>query len=54
LAYDKGGDRFFSGDRDGRILSFDINTARNKPFSGTRHASKILGFFFISFVIIMK
>jgi hypothetical protein len=43
LAYDASSDRFFSGDRDGRILAFDTQSARNSPFTGAKHASKILG-----------
>jgi len=42
LAYDQTSQRFFSGDRDGKIVCWDANTAKNYPFSGGKHASKIL------------
>lgn len=48
LAYDASSERFFSGDRDGKIVAWDVQNAKNTPFSGAKHASKILGksFFF--------
>jgi len=42
LAYDSGSDKFFSGDRDGKIVCWDRGTAKNTPFFGGKHASKIV------------
>jgi len=42
LAYDSQNETFFSADRDGKIVSWNVNTGRNRPFVGAKHTSKVL------------